>query len=192
MSPSRAYQIIDARKTWNLMLVHNVEISSEAVAREASGLSEKEKEEVAKGLAALRKNRPSRADMKKAAIKASPKKADAERKRAEKEEAKAAKIIAQADKKRLANEQKQAKVNSKETAKAIAASLQRAPRGGLAAMKAEMEAKQANGETQKPSAPEHGGVAIQTKIRKWWESNKAKLVKNSKDEIVKKIIALFE
>lgn len=213
ISRSRAYQLIDARNTYRL-LVHTVDIPSEAVAREFSGMTDEQKIEAGAMLAETGKPITIKA-ARKAAAKASPEKAAAQAKRQAAQEAKAllsaekikskrekaeAKAFAKSEKTRMKREAAEAKQKAKEdkvqavldakSAKATATALQRPSRGGLAATIAKTPEPESNGSvTRGEDWIIKSEVA--SKIEKWWKKNEAKCGKDGKGRIVEKICALF-
>jgi hypothetical protein len=185
LSRSRAYQIMDARETFELLSTV-VDIPTERAAREISDLPDEDKMKVAEEL--KKSGDPiTRTTIHNAALKVSKKKREAEKKKQERAEASVKKKAAEIAK-------REAKQKKKEPAKPAA-------RGGLAAevARANNEAKldrNSKGRIDAASDILEGKETMHREvhammIRQWWETNSKKLAKAKPEAIVKKIIALF-
>ncbi len=195
LSGSRAYQIIDARTT-DKLLSNTLEIPSERAALGFSGLTDDEKLEAAKIVKESGKPVTAKT-VKAAALKVSPKKQEAERKRQEREDAKAKKRATQLAKKEAKEKAKREKVEKKPAKKpepkpssnekkiaALETRIEGMSKGNMMRRKLEGDLAALKGgiEETKPAVD----VIIQ-----WLRDHRESLKAELPETIVKKIIALF-
>lgn len=208
MSPGRAYQIIEAMETYRVISTV-VEISSERALREVSGLPDDDKIKTGKEIVRRGITDPTPKQVREAAIKVSPKKAEQAKAGIARQEAKLEKkrqnderLRAIADRKRFEKEERERIADAKQKAKELAAEAKKNKRkspappissrgdGGLFAELQRSKASQAKAEPASASAPKLPSEAI----LEWYTDHKSKLNKKpvaSPDSIVRQVVKIL-